>query len=181
MSAIFFRNLAKKKILLIWIIILIIIMSSIKNTDIYLIPFHMWIWSSPRFVKDEFRTYPVSLKKQILAILSLDALILFFGLIIISILTFSNVISFYIAFYAFAGLCLIVVYDAHTVFQFSKVSGVQWATIALSVIMALVIFGIQSFYPLEKFVYIGIVFLVYMSINMTMIYLRERNHYYVEH
>lgn len=180
MSAIFLRNLAKKKILLIWIIILII-MSSIKNTDIYLIPFHMWIWSSPRFVKDEFRTYPVSLKKQMIAVLGIDVMILFFGLLVISILTFTNVISFYKAFYAFAGLCLIVVYDAHTVFQFSKVSGVQWATIALSVIMALVIFGIQSFYPLEKFVYIGIVFLVYMSINMTMIYLRERNHYYVEH
>lgn len=180
MSAIFLRNLAKKKILLIWIIILII-MSSIKNTDIYSIPFHMWILSSPIFVKDEFRTYPVSLKKQMIAVLGIDVMILFFGLLVISILTFTNVISFYKAFYAFAGLCLIVVYDAHTVFQFSKVSGVQWATIALSVIMALVIYGKQNFYPLEKFVYIGIVFLVYMSINMTMIYLRERNHYYVEH
>lgn len=182
MKAIIFRDIITKKFTYAIVFVLMIISLNTKtsmNTNVF---FYMWIFNanSMKTVNTMNVTYPLSLLKQLLSIWA-SSIIMFFlqMLVFIIFLNFKTYHNYFI-FSFIVWMLLMLFFSLLTIFQFSKLSGIQWLILITMGSLQLFVVTRPQFYPLEKLVYSILLGFSYLVINTLMIYVRERGRYYVE-
>ena len=175
MKAIFYQNLIRNKMKYgLFLLLFGLMFFNQIALDLF------WpIWISISFSKsiglELYKTYPISLKAQLLGYGFVDFILIVFVGVLLWIVKFD--VSKTVSLLAFT--LYFVFTNLFQVLLLYKFSLVQWIAAFVAAIGSLLILFEESFYPMETFVYMVGLGIIYFVFNFSWLYFGKRGQFYV--
>lgn len=177
MKAVLKKSIIENKIKYLYIIFVVSLLMFFDISTYFYIYYN---FSNVRYRENTFyRTIPISLKTQLLAYIINGFITFAFGVICLGFMSLFLDISNLTILVIFYHLSLFSMIDALELLKLSKTSWYQWLSIAIFVISIIALALEDALYPIESFIYTFISGLVLLCFNISVIYIKEKNYYYL--